>query len=386
MKIDEVLYRIAHGQIRVSEAAQILRVSERTIRRYRARCRAEGTVGLFDRRCLRPSPRRYPEALRSLVRELFREEYSDFNVTHFYEKLREEHGVLVSYTWVKDLLKEAGLVQRGRKRGRYRRRRQRRPLQGMLLHLDGSSHRWLGAKGPVWDLLVVADDATSEVYAAHFVAHEDTRSCLRILREVVLNQGAFTALYTDRASHFVRTQEARKGPDRSHKTQVERALNQLGIELICAHSPQARGRGERLFGTWQGRLVPELRRAGIKSRAQANRFLREVFIDWHNKALTVAPRQSGSAFTPVRRKDLDRVFSIQHSRTVHRDHTIQFQGRAIQIRKLKDLGSLERRHVTLYEHLDGLLTIGWGERSLGCYDADGRYLCANRPKTRTVAA
>lgn len=379
MKASEVMYRLEQKQIRVKEAAELLRVSERSVRRYRARCRSEGSFGLFDKRCIRPSAKRMPKEKTEQVLGLYRERYHEFNVAHFHEVLYERHGIRVSYTWLKTMLREKGLIAKARPRGQYRRRRERRALEGMLLHLDGSQHPWLGAEGPVWDLLVLMDDASSEVYAACFVPEENTVSCMAILKELIVEKGIFSALYTDRASHFVITQDARKGPDRTKKTQVERALNQLGIQLICAYSPQARGRSERLFGTWQKRLVPELRLAGITTMHEANRYLNNHFIPWHNRTLRVSPAQQGSAFLPLYRNDLERIFSVQHSRIVQKDHTVQFDNVRFQIPKQPMLPSLAKRKVTLYQHLDGLISIGLADTTLGCFHQDGRFLCQTKP-------
>lgn len=245
------------------------------------------------------------ETAKSILR-LYREEYFDFNVRHFHEEIREKHSVSVSYTWVKLLLQESGLVVRAKKRGQYRRRRERKPLPGMLVHLDGSPHRWFQHRdGDRQTLLSVIDDATSECLAAKFVEEEATRPILEILKEVVLRRGTFISLYTDRASHFVYTPKAGGPPDRSRKTQVEQVLDELGIELIVAHSPEARGRSERAFKTMQGRLVPELRRAGATTYEEANHYLREVFVPRYNRLFRVDAAESGSAFLPVVGANLD---------------------------------------------------------------------------------
>ena len=252
MKVKEVITRAMSGQINWIQAAEILGMSDRQLRRWRQRWEAHGYDGLFDRRTQRPSPKRVPVAEVEQVLRLYRERYFDFNVKHFVEKLHEEHQIELSYTWVKTALQTAGLVQRAPKRGGHRKARPRRPLPGMLLHIDGSSHRWIPGLGRDVDMIVVFDDATSEVYYARLVEEESTATVMAGVKQVVEERGVFCALYSDRASHFVYTPKAGGPPDRRVKTQVERALNQMGIELIAAHSPQARGRCERLFGTWQG--------------------------------------------------------------------------------------------------------------------------------------
>ena len=248
MKVQEVILRAMSGEFAWVQAAEILGLSARSMRRWRARYEEHGYNGLYERRTRRPSPQRVPVATVERVLRLYRERYADFNVRHFHvrhfhEVLQRDHGVGLSYSGVKKALQTAGLVPQGRKRGPHRRRRERRPLPGMVLHIDASTHRWLatGPAGQTQDLVSVSDDATSEVYYAAFVEEENTRTVLAALRAVVETQGVFCALYSDRASHFIHTPPAGREP---HPTQVERVLGQLGIRRIVAYSPQARGRKE----------------------------------------------------------------------------------------------------------------------------------------------
>ncbi len=265
---------------------------------------------------------------------LYREQYFDFSVRHFQEKLWEEHGILLSYSWVKLALQGAGLVDKARQRGVHRRRRERRPRVGMMLHIDGSRHRWLG--GEQWhDLIVVLDDASSEIYYAQLVEEESTVTVLAALREVVEQRGTFCSLYSDRGSHFWLTPKAGERVDRQRLTQVGRAMRELGIEMIPAYSPQARGRSERNFGTWQRRLPQELRLRGITTREEANRFLRESYLAEFNRKFAVAAAQPESAFVPVDGKDLERIFTLQHERVVNRDNTISFANRVLQIERTR---------------------------------------------------
>ncbi len=248
---------------------------------------------------------------------LYREKYFDLNVRHFHEKLREEHQVELSYSWVKGLLQGAGMVAEGRQRGVHRKLRPRRPLVGMLLHIDGSEHRWF--QDERWyDLLVILDDANSEIYYAQLVDEESTLTVLAGLREVVERKGVFCALYSDRGSHFWLTPKAGEAVDRHRLTQVGRALGELGVRMIPAYSPQARGRSERSFGTWQGRLPQELRLRGIRTVEAANIFLREHYIAEFNRRFQVVAAQAGSAFVPYRGQDLERIFSLQFERLFSR--------------------------------------------------------------------
>ena len=258
MKIQEIILRAIAKKLTWLQAAQIIGVSARQMRRWRERYEKDGYDGLMDRRRGKPSPKRIPLKTVEEVLELYSQHYQDFNVKHFHEKLKEKHDIELSYTWVKMALQGAGLVKKARKRGKHRKRRERRPLPGMLLHIDGSKHQWFGDER--WhDLIVILDDATSEVYYAQLVEEESTRTVMAALREVIEKRGAFCSLYSDRASHFFETPIAGDRVDTNRLTQVGRALKELGIEAIAAYSPQARGRSERNFGTWQGRLPNELR-------------------------------------------------------------------------------------------------------------------------------
>jgi hypothetical protein len=340
------------------------------MRRWRGRYERWGYGGLFDRRRGKPSPKRVPMATVEDVLRLYQERYSDLNVRHFHEKLREEHQIRLSYTWVKLALQGAGLVKKGRKRGVHRKRRARRPLPGMLLHLDGSKHRWF--QDEHWyDLLVVLDDATSEVYYAQLVEEESTRAVMAALRQVIEQKGLFCALYSDRASHFFETPKAGEPVNHGRLTQVGRALKELGIQMIPAYSPQARGRSERNFGTWQGRLPQELRLAGLRSVEEANRFLREQYIAAFDRRFTVPAAERGSAFVPAGGRDLDRIFSIQHERVVNRDNTVQLDRRVLQIERTRWRGTLAGCRVIVCEHLDGRLAIHYGPHQVAAFAAQG---------------
>jgi hypothetical protein len=329
-----------------------------------------GFRGLFDRRRGKASPKRVPLAVLERVLELYRERYFDLNVRHFHEKLTSEHQIELSYSWVKGVLQGAGLIARGRKRGVHRQRRERRPLPGMLLHIDGSEHRWF--QDERWyDLLVILDDASSEIYYAQLVEEESTLTVMAGLKEVIERQGLFCALYSDRGSHFWLTPKAGEAVDPHRLTQVGRALRELGIRMIPAYSPQARGRSERNFGTWQGRLPQELRLAGCTTLEAANRFLREHYIAEFNRRFQVAPAERGSAFVPCRRRDLELVFSLQFERAVNRDHTVSFQNRTLQIEPVRWRGTLAGCSVLAHQHLDGTLSLSYGPHCLGRYDATG---------------
>jgi transposase len=385
MKVQEVILRAMSGQIRWSQAAEILGLSDRSMRRWRERLEQHGYDGLLDRRRMRPSPKRVPLATVEEVFRLYRDRYFDFNVRHFHEKLVSEHGISLSYSWVKAALQGAGLIERRRRRGKHRRRRERRPLSGMLLHIDGSTHAWLGPEMGRQDLITVLDDATSEVYYAQLFEQESTASVMAALKAVVQERGVFCSLYSDRASHFVYTETAGRGPQRRVRTQVGRALEQLGVELIPANSPQARGRCERLYGTFQGRLPQELRLRGIGSIQEANRFLRELYVPEHNKKFSVPAAQEGTAFVPCVGADLEKIFSHQEERVVGNDNTVTFGKLRLQIAPQTFRFSLARCRVLVCRHLDGTLTIYYGPHRLGCYNPQGQLLEGSKAKKEKVA-
>ena len=291
MKISEVITRAISGKINWIQAAEILGMSDRQLRRWRGNWAKYGYNGLFDRRTQRPSPKRVPMADVERVLRLYRERYFDLNVKHFVEKLHAEEHIWLSYTWVKTALQNAGLVQRYAKRGPHRRKRPGRPLTGMMLHVDGSRHRWIHGLDQYQDLIVIFDDATSEVYDVQLVEEESTVTVMAALKRVVESRGLFCSLYSDRGSHMAWTPKAGGLVDRQHPTQIARALKQLGIELILAYSPQARGRCERIFGTWQGRLPQELRLRGITTVDAANEFLRK---DWDRDTRCELQRRGGT--------------------------------------------------------------------------------------------
>jgi Homeodomain-like domain len=340
------------------------------MRRWHERYAEHGYDGLIDRRRGKPSSKRVPLAEVEQVLGLYREKYFDLNVRHFHEKLSEEHGIGLSYTWVKQALQGAGLVARARKRGVHRRRRERRPLPGMLLHIDGSHHQWF--QDERWyDLIVILDDATSEIYYAQLVEEESTVTVMAGLREVVQRKGVFCALYSDRGSHFWLTPKAGGKVDAQRLTQVGRALRELGVQMIPAYSPQARGRSERSFSTWQGRLPQELRLRGITTLEAANAFLREQYMAEFNRRFQVAAAQRGSAFVACPRKDLELIFSLQFERMVNRDNTVSFQNLSLQIEPVGWRATLAGCMVIVHQHLDGTLSMTHGPHRLGRYTAQG---------------
>src|SRR2546422_462989 len=380
MKVQEVILRAMAKRIAWWQAAEIIGISDRQMRRWRERYQEFGYDGLFDRRRGTPSPKRVPLAQVEQVLGLYREKYFDLNVRHFHEKLRAEHQIALSYTWVKLALQGAGLVERGRQRGVHRKRRPRRPLPGMLLHIDGSRHRWF--QDERWyDLIVILDDASSEIYYAQLVEEESTVTVMAGLKEVIQRKGVFCALYSDRGSHFWLTPKVGGRVDPHRLTQVGRALRELGVQMIPAYSPQARGRSERSFGTWQGRLPQELRLAGINRLEEANTFLREQYVAAFNEKFAVEAAEKGTAFRRTARRDLSWIFTVQTERVVANDNTVTIGDRSWQLEKSRFRSSLAGCTVTIHEHLDGTVSVRYGPHVLGRYTASGELRQAGANKS-----
>ena len=368
MKFEEIYERTMGHKLSQFEAASILGVSERTFRRWRDRFEAEGAEGLYDRRLGKLSGRRVPVDTVMAVLELFDTRYGDFTAKHFWEKLVSEHGFGYSYNWVRVTLQAHGRIRPAPRRGAHRRKRERRALPGMMLHQDGSSHQWV--PGQWWDLIVTMDDATSAIYSALFVAEEGTMSTFEALGEVIEERGLFCSLYADRGAHYWHTPEAGGKVDKDNPTQVGRALNQLGIELIAAYSPEARGRSERMFGTLQKRLPQELRLAGISDMAEANRFLRDTFVPQHNARFALVPEGEGTAFVPFAGALKD-ILCVREERVVGNDNTVRYRNRVLQIPEDRHRHHYVKARVQVHEYPDSSLAVFHGPRCLAKYDANG---------------
>jgi len=375
----EVVQKAMAGRITWIQAAEICRMTARNMRRLRSRY--DGSVeSLRDGRTGKFQPKSIPEKTVAEICRLKREIYVEFNVRHFYQFATEKHGLKVSYTTTKNILQANGLVEKAPARGKYRRRRERRPMVGMLLHLDASTHEWIPGL-PMWDLNVMMDDADGRILYAEFVPEEGTASTMKALHHVLTRFGRFCEFYTDRGSHFCRTTKAEEGPDLFQAGQVSRVLKALGIHHILARSPQARGRSERLFETVQGRLPAELKVAGIRDYATANAYLCKTFVPDFNRHFTVKPTESETAFLPVAGIDLKLLLSVQHERVVRNDNTVMLSPYVLQIPKTKDRLHYVRCPVLVHEFTDGTLGISHQGKLLARYTADGELLVhVNRKK------
>ena len=379
----EVMGKAMEGAISWIEAAIVLGVTARHMRRLRERHECFGPLGLRDGRQGLPRAPRVPVETVEEVLRLRREKYAAFSIRHFHEHLVERHKVSVSYTFVRDLLQLRGLADRCGGVGRYLRKRERRPMRGMLLHLDGSRHEWIAGLPPQ-DLNLMLDDADGRILYAQFAPEENTATTMAALLHVLERYGRFCQLYTDRGSHFCRTERAGDRPSDEQNGQVSRALRALGIEHIQAMTPEARGRSERMFGTVQGRLPQELALHGISDYAAANRFLDQHFIDDLNRRFMVLPRDAGSAFTGLAGIDLRLLLSVQHERIVQKDNTVLFERLHLQLPASSQRISFARCPVLVHELVDGTLGVSLRSRLLARFDRQGTLLSTLR-NTRKVA-
>lgn len=380
MKVQEVLMQALSGGISWVHAAEILGLEPRSVRRWRARFEAGGPVALYDRRRQRPSRRTAPALEVQRILRLYRERFAGWNVRHFYRFARRDHAVTLSYSFVKLALQEAGLVRKARARGRHRRRREPRACFGELLHLDGSPHAWLRrCPDERQTLIAVLDDATKRLLYAQLWPAETTAAVFTALHAVCTTWGLPIALYPDRAGWAFHTPTAGGPIDRTHPTQVGRALAHLGIEHIGAYSPQARGRGERLNRTVQGRLVNELHLAGITPRAAANAYLTERFIADYNDEFARPPADPTSAFVPLHGVELDAILSEHEARTVSPDNVVTLDDVPLQVAKQPGRRTCAGLRVTVRRDVHGVLSVWHGTRCFGRYDSHGQPLPVDRP-------
>ena len=372
MKIHEVILQAMAKKMRWLEAAEVLGIRPRTLRHWKWKMEHFGVPSLVDRRRQAPSPRRVPGTEVERMLTLYRERYAGFNVRHFHKVARRDHGVTQSYSFVKQVLQGAGLVRKRRARGKHRLRRERRPCLGEMLHLDGSRHHWLALEPEQWQTLItVVDDATSRLLYGQLWPGERRVAVMSALRTVFREHGLPQQLYTDRAAWAARTPRKGGKPDDRTPTQVQRALDELGIEHLRAYSPQARGRSERTNRTLQGRLVNELRVRGIRTVEAANRFLREHYYRDYNEEFAQVPTDPTSGFVPLGAVDLDQFLCFRAARVVGRDNTVVLGPTVLQIPKQPGRRSCQGLRVTVRQHLDGRYSVHAGPRRLALYDPRG---------------
>jgi transposase len=370
MHFEEILDLWTESRLTQEEAGRMLGVSGRTFRRYIDRYHENGIDGLLDKRLTQASARKAPvDEVMALV-DRYRSRHQGWNVRHFHSWYKRQGGTR-SYTWVKNELQEAKVVKKGKKRGAHRKKRERSPLPGMMIHQDGSSHEWV--PGKQWDLIVTMDDATSEHYSMFFVEEEGTVSSFAGVREVILRHGLFCSFYSDRGSHYWHTPEAGGKVDKKNPTQFGRAMHQLGIEMIPAYSPEARGRSERVFGTHQDRLVKELAYFDITEMSEANRYLREHYLPAFNAEFMESAAEQGSGFVPLLAgQSIDDILCEQHERTVARNNCVSFEGLSLQIPQDQHRCNYINAKVRVHRYPDRSLAIFHGPRKLANYHTDGK--------------
>lgn len=383
-KFEGVYERWTRRELSQSEAAEILGKHERTFRRYIDAYEAEGLEGLRDGRLGRVSGKAIDAGIIEHVLSLYRDAHVGWNVKHFHEHVTRHHHYKLSYSCLKNHLQAVDLVQAERGKGAHRKKRERRPCAGMMLHQDGSREVWLAGQ-PALDLIVTMDDATSEIYSAFLCEEEGTMSSLQGLLDVTLAHGLPSSLYTDRGSHYFFTPEAGGKVDKASPTQVGRALAQLGVGHIAAYSPEARGRSERMFGTLQDRLIKELALAEISEIGAANAWIRDDYLPAHNARFMVAAALPESAFVETEVDRLTEALCVEDERTVGRDNTVAWEGRRLQIPE-----SPMRRHyvqakVKVHAYPDGTLAVLHGPRVIGRYSGDGVLLAASPARAPTVS-
>lgn len=377
MRFEEVYGGWQQRRLSQEEAAEILGVCSRTFRRQIGRYEEDGLEGLNDKRLTQVSHRRAPVDEVMSIGERYRVRYRGWNVKHFYSWYAREGGKR-SYTWVKNTLQRQGLVAKSVQKGSHRQRRDRSPLSGMMLHQDGSSHEWV--LGKKWDLIVTMDDATNEHYSMFFVCEEGTASSFQGVQDVILKRGLFSSIYTDRGSHYWFTPEEGGKVSKTRLTQFGRAMQQLGIEMIPAYSPQARGRSERMFRTHQDRLPRELAAHNITTMEAANRYLKRIYLPTFNKEFRQEPLEEGSAFVPWIGTHIEDTLCEHHERTVSPDNCIGFEGKTLQIPPDKYRCHYVRVKVRVHRYIDGSLAIFHGPRKLADYDEKGNLKNKKREK------
>jgi transposase len=363
------------GKLSCEDAAELLGISISTFYRKRQIFKEEGCDGVLDRRIGKVSPHRAADAEVEYVTKLFSNKYKAFSVKHFYEFAKREHGVTRSYGWTKNKLIEAGLVLKSNRGGKHRLRRERKAMAGMMLHQDGSKHRWLQNLDYDLDLIVTMDDATSKITSCFLIEEEGTISSFLGIYETIKTYGLFCSLYTDRGSHYFYTSEAGGKVDKSRLTQVGRALKRLGIKHIAAYSPEARGRSERMFGTLQNRLPQEFALKGIKTIEEANRYIKEVYLPRHNEQFCVQPASEETAFAKwTNAISLEDILCIEEERVVQKDNTVRYNGLILQIPENDHRQQYIKAEVKVHEYCDHDLAIFYGHLCIGRYDAQGKLI------------
>lgn len=364
----EVIQRVMDGQIDGEKGATVLGRNIRTIYRLLSRVRKKGLEGIVHGNKGNKYASKIDVRVREKVKDMAIGKYKGFNDTHMAEKFRENEGIEISRETLRSILRMAGIKPKKKRRGRkYRSKRERKEAFGMMIQIDASIHDWLEGRGPPMTLVGGVDDATGEVWA-HFEDSESTWGYLRLLRQIIMDKGVPLSLYSDRHTIFHSTKEmsiidqleGRQQP----RTQFGRAMDELNIKLIKAYSPQAKGRVERAWGTFQDRLIAEMRLADIKTKEEANEFL-PSFLKTYNLKFSKSPRNRESAFRKRPKFfDLDRILCLKKTRIVDNDHTIKFEGLQLQIPPSRKWASIAGQKVSVLQFKDGSIEIVYKNKAV----------------------
>lgn len=376
MRFEEAYEGWTQNRLTQEEAARLLGVSDRTFRRYLCRYDKDGLDALIDKRITQVSHRRAAVDEVIALTTLYQGRYVGWNVKHFFRFYRQQHAGTRSYTWVKTTLQQEGLVVKCSKKGAHRKKRERAPMEGMMLHQDGSDHEWVPDQR--WDLIVTMDDATSEHYSMFFTEEESTASSFQGVKETIDKKGLFCSFYSDRGSHYWFTPEVGGKVDKQRLTQFGRAMHHLGIEMIPAYSPEARGRSERMFRTHQDRLPKELALLNIATMEAANDYLKNIYMPAFNAEFKVQAAVEGSAFVPWLNGNIDDVLCEQHERTVGKNNCVSFEGLTLQIPKDQYRCHYVKAKVRIHCYVNGQLAIFHGPRKLADYDAKGEIIVPSK--------
>ena len=377
MRFEETYEGWRNRRLTQEAAALILGVSDRSFRRYVDRFEESGLDGLADKRLSQVSHRRAPvDEVIALV-DLYSSRHQGWNASHFHEWYVQQGGTR-SYTWVKNQLQQAKVIPKSRRKGIHRKRREPSALPGMMIHQDGSTHEWVPDQK--WDLISTMDDATNEHYSMFFCEEEGTASSCQGVKDVIEKRGLFCSFYSDRGSHYWHTPVAGGKVDKSNPTQFGRAMHHLGISMIAAYSPEARGRSERAFSTHQERLPKELALMGITTMEGGNRYLREAYLPAFNKKFAHPSREEGSAFMPYIGPPLDDILCERFERTVQHDNCVKFENLVLQIQRDEYRCNYIKAKIWVHRHLDGTLAIFHGPRKLATYDNKGQQIKTDTKK------
>ncbi len=364
----KVISEVNEGYLKAREASEILGLSERQIYRIKSRVQKEGSGGVIHKSKDKKSPRWLTEKMRDKIDHLYKTKYRGFNLTHMTEYLNSEERIRVSRESVRQILLGKGSYSKKKSYPRHRQWREPSFREGHMIQYDTSDHDWLEGRGPKLYLIGGVDDATSKVAGAKFVLTDGVRENMEVFKGIVQKRGIPLSVYVDRDSNFKTTRyqqiEYQLRGEYPY-TQFARALRELDIKMIYAHSPQAKGRIERKFGVLQDRLCSELRLHNISTLEEANRYLTQEFIPKHNRMFSRLAKETGSAYRPVPQGlKLKDIFCLKEERTVAADNTISYNGRHFQILPDEYRLSFFKAKAKVHEYLDGSLSIFYQGKKL----------------------